>query len=97
MSSADDCRKGNCPYQMPATDEEIEAMAWVVKTLRLICDRKKPNADKAVLALRLLHKTGDHMRMIVDRIHEVEDVLHAAGLREIDASAMERLAPGELN
>jgi hypothetical protein len=97
MSANEDCRNGNCPYQVPATDEEIEAMAWVLRTLHRICDRGKPNADKATLAIRLLHKTGDHMRMLVERAHELEDVLHAAGLCELDASKIERLVPGELN
>lgn len=92
-----ECEQGRCPYGMVLTPDESSAAQWLMKTLRSMTDKKGPNAGKAETMLGLLRRTGDHMQMLSDRIHEVEDVLESVGMHEIDISEIERLAPGELN
>jgi hypothetical protein len=86
-----------CPYAFPCSDDEVHAMRWLINTLTMICEHKRPNADKAATALKVVERLGNHRRKLHERVHELEDVMHVAGLHEMDPSEIERFTSGELN
>ncbi len=71
-----------CAYSFNVSDEEIEATEWLMKTLSLICEHERPNAEKAKLCREVIHRWANHAQQMHDRIHELEDVLHSRGIRE---------------
>lgn len=71
-----------CDYSFDVSDEEIAATEWLINTLTLICEHKRPNADKARLCREVIHRWAEHAHGLHSRIHELEDVLHARGIRE---------------
>jgi hypothetical protein len=79
MSTEDDA----CEYSINPSDEEIEATAWLMKTLDLICKHRRPNADKAKVMRELLHRIGHHQIALHEKIHELEGVLHSKGYFEV--------------
>ena len=82
-----------CPYCIHATDAEVDAMVWLIKTLKMICEHARPNADKAETARLFFERWGSHMSTLHERVHELENVLHSIGMEEIDPSQIEALAP----
>lgn len=62
-----------CPWDFGPTQEELEAIRWLLNTLEMICERKRPNADKAALVRGLLGRWGDYATAMHRRIHELEE------------------------
>lgn len=72
-----------CEFSFDCSEEEIASADWLMDTLRLICENQRPNAAKAKLCRDMLHRWAEHAQKLHDRVHELEDVLHSLGMREV--------------
>lgn len=61
-----------CEYDFWVSDEELDAVRWLLGTLDKMCQRKGPNALKADLMRKMLSRTTDHVRMLHHTVHELE-------------------------
>jgi hypothetical protein len=75
MPDREDISDDECEYSMPISDAEIEAGVWLIDTLEAICKRKRPNAHKAAIVRKFLHRQAEHMAELHHRVHELEEEL----------------------
>ena len=62
-----------CDYAPSVTQEEFDALEWLLDTLAKVHDKGGPNAKKSLLAGRAVIEVMRHAQRLHHHLHELED------------------------